>query len=498
MTQLPELPPALAPLMPHIETNEQRLLTLAALLAPWLRAGMGGSTAHVHTDPCVDETLMPVDLPRTLLQPDHARLLREWCELASASQRCVPHHLLPEVLDRLSDERDPVLADALRSVLGARGAWLAAQRPDVWSVAVPDTSTPPDSLWQAGLRTERGALLQRLRNRDPDQARALVASTLDVDAPDDVAQHIAQLAVGLSMRDHDFLESCLDARHKPVRAASATLLARLPDSARSHRMRDALGRRLSIRTAPSGLLRTLRTTIEIDLPEKLPADESKSLTRDGVEIAKKRGRLGPQAHLLAQLVAGTPLDWYGQQANVDPAQIVAVAAKSEWADALIAGWIEACLAQNNAPWSRVLLPMLQTAAPTVNELLDVRAPARLLQLHPPAEREDFLRDLISTKVDAMHQADVLFLLAGADHPWSEAFSAFVLNNARRSYFKQTPWQLRRMLPHFAPSLHPNCVQTVRDGWPNDTDGWLPADGEAVDALAAALELRCSYLKELRP
>lgn len=498
MANLPELPPALAPLMPKIDANEHRLLTQIALLATWLRAGAGPTPGRTIGHPCADDSLTPAELPPALLQLDNRRMLAEWCELAFASGRCVPPYMLPEFLDRLAEEQDPIPAEGMRRVLGTRGAWLATYRPAAWGRALPETGLEPATAWQAGTRAERIGLLQRLRRHEPDTARDLIASTLEDDAPDDVAHHIAQLGVGLTMRDHDFLEARLDAKHKPIRAAAAALLARLPDSARSRRMIGALAPRLRVQTLRTGLLRTTTTTIEIDLPEKLPTDEARALARDGVETAKKRGRLGPKANLLLQLVAGAPLDWYGRQSNLDPEEIVAIAIQGDWAEALIVGWTEACIAQSDAPWSAALLKALTNPRRTVGELLDHGTLARLLRLQSISWREGFLRDLIAARPEAIHDADVLALLVAADHAWSEAFSAFVLSTARKRYLVQTPWNLRRTLPQFAPSIDPSCAPSPRDGWPIEAEQWSQADSAAVDQLAAGIELRCRYLKELRP
>ena len=122
------------------------------------------------------------------------------------------------------------LADALRTILGVRGRWLAAKNPKWRKYAGVHESAEPASVWETGTLHERLAALVSLRGTDPGRARELVASTFAADSADQRAKFVGEFARGLSMEDEPFLEAALDDRSKEVRRQAAELLRSLPES----------------------------------------------------------------------------------------------------------------------------------------------------------------------------------------------------------------------------------------------------------------------------
>ncbi|SCD40570.1 hypothetical protein GA0115252_104823, partial [Streptomyces sp. DfronAA-171] len=113
-------------------------------------------------------------------------LLPQWLERANAHGYAPPPEHLPALLDAARGRTD--LRPAVLAFAGVRGRWLAEQNRE-WSfvrrtiVAPPAheaaTSAPEDDerLWGEGLFAERVALLARVRESEPERARALLGPT---------------------------------------------------------------------------------------------------------------------------------------------------------------------------------------------------------------------------------------------------------------------------------------------------------------------------------
>lgn len=466
-----------------------------AAVGAWARAGAQPGTAAAVHPRCASDPLRPSDSIGDLLTPALAGLIPEWCRVAEQAGRCVDHAILPAVLDYLVSERSPETAAALRRVLGARGAWLAQQNP-AWQVArEPDTSNA-ETVWEVGTRAERLALLHSLRALDPAAALRLVASTAAEDAPNDVASFVAALEHGLSMDDHDLLERLLDARHKPVRLAAAKLLGRLPGSARSARMADRLARRLVITPAERRLVVRRKAALEAVLPDDEMDDEEAALVRDGIETSAKSGRLGRKANTLLQIVAAAPFGWYTTRWDVDPTTWIDAALNGSFAEAIVRGWVEAVAAQRNDHWGTALLAALSThpgasAIETVDTLQD-----HLVAALGPAAREAYLLDLLARDPAGIVRANVVRQVESADHSWSVKLTERVLTAARKHYSQEASSTLLYALRRWGDRLAPEAADGIREGWPTDARRWGAHDQTMVDHLAATLDLRRRYLKEL--
>jgi hypothetical protein len=109
---------------------------------------------------------------RMMLAGQYIEVLLEWLAAVAKSRKIAQPELLPKLLElgRTKPEfREPILP-----LLGNRGRWLATLNTD-WGYVAGDGEN--ESIWQTGSRPARVLLLQRLRARDPNRARELLAST---------------------------------------------------------------------------------------------------------------------------------------------------------------------------------------------------------------------------------------------------------------------------------------------------------------------------------
>ncbi len=274
-----------------------------------------------------------------------SELLADLLAAAHAAGYLAPAPLLPELLD--AAVRTTALRPAVAAVLGVRGRWLAAHRPDWQRVADQGMTVPSDNpeAWLTGSRGDRYAYLRSLRDRDPKAARELLAADWAQQAGDERAALLTVVARGLSPDDEEFLDAALDDRTAAVRAAGRRLLTRLPDSRFTRRV---TARALAaLRLERRGPRRTLAVT--------LPGGPDAAAVRDGLDARRPSPSIGAGAWLLTQVIAAAPLTTWTTRFGLSPAEIAALPAEANLGIDVHAGWRLAAVMQGSGEWADALL-----------------------------------------------------------------------------------------------------------------------------------------------
>ena len=269
-----------------------------------------------------------------LLAGERSALLPEWLALAAKHGMRVPPEHLPGLATAAAGRT--ALRPAVAAAAGPRGPWLAGHEPG-WAF-LSDTAEDTEDVWHYGSTLARWAWLDRTRHTDPDMARAALAETWAGEPADARAMFVEAFAVGLGPADEEFLESALDDRAKEVRRLAAALLVRLPGSRLGQRMADRLAK----------LVRRDGATLTVELPEW-----DASMRRDGVAMEAPAGN-GVRAWWFRQIVAGTPLSWWGASAtDVLRLPVAGSGGAAGFHVALAAAAIE----QRNPDWAIAVLSM---------------------------------------------------------------------------------------------------------------------------------------------
>lgn len=492
----PTVPAALgAPLGAAVATAdpEAGLLAAAAATALYRTAGRAWDVAGDPAPspaPAEDRGLVgPAAAARLagLLAVRDRDLLPQWLAAAAAAERIVAPVLLPALLDLATSWTD--LRPAVRAVGGRRGGWLAAQRAG-WAWAFP---AEDPAAWTHADRTVRRRHLKARRAGDPAAGRALLAGSWAREDAEARATLLPGLAVGLGPDDEPFLESALDDRRKPVRAAAAELLAGLPGS--------ALAGRVAARLAP--LVRAAPGDgIAVDLPAGCPPEWE----RDGIDPRPPRGT-GVRSWWLTQLVGAAPLDWWEQHLGRTPATLAGPATSPAGTAAAAAtatrggpaaaaptvpapvraGWERAAVRQRDVVWADALVPGAEDPAPLLAVLL-------------PATRE---RHQQAAAAAPRPLAAVLAQLEADAGPWSAEVSTRVLDRVIRIAAAIDPTgrrhpdevTLRGAIPRLGVRLHPDLAGTAAARL-----GMLLAPGgpwaRSLTGLVETLATRRTLLEEL--
>jgi hypothetical protein len=266
-----------------------------------------------------------------------------------------------------------------------------------------------------------------------------------------------------------------------------SLLRRLPAS--------SYGRRMAARATAcvrwergSGTGATAQDRLVVTPPREVDA----TLRRDGVP-AKPPANAGTGAWLLAEIVAGTPLDTWTAVFDRPPAAILALASGDDFATPLLHGWARAATAQRDAVWAGALVAATERARPGRPGALPQELAWDLHLVLPPAELARFAAEALRTDPARAHR-----LLAVSPDPWPDELSVAVVGSvARRARSDQHAWQLTELCRFAATAMPARYAETVA----------LLADTLRADAvdhtrvrpvaeLAATLTFRHEMIQEL--
>jgi hypothetical protein len=200
--------------------------------------------------------------------------------------------------------------------------------------------------------------------------------------------------------------------------------------------------------------------------------------RDGIDpAAPPATSLG--AHVLAQVVAGTPLSWWE---GLGPAShLVVLASEHELGPVLLTGWAAAAVRQRRADWASLLVD--EMAEPALVAVLDRE------QLERLARR--------AATADGVLTALGLAIWEALERPWPESIGQGVAEAIVAIFLE------RRVGRHHGPSLRRLAraldppVLVLLSGALAGLDLPLPIDG-LRDDLAETLRFRAAMLEELTP
>jgi hypothetical protein len=485
--QLPLTDPAasLGPIIASIAAApaEDALLSAAAIATLYTKAGQLAPTITALPPAAPPLDRPPVSATSSqhlalILNGHYPEVLPEYLDLLAASGRSPPARHLPALLAIALQKEH--LRPRIVSTLGSRGRWLTAQNPE-WANL---TALPEIEHYHTGTRSQRLALLERLRNMDPAQSRSLVAATWSEEQPEDRAAFARTFATNLSMEDESFLESALDDRRKEVRAVAARLLATLPESRFAGRMTARLAPLVAVNKLAFGT-----SKISISVPES----HDPSMARDGIDAKSSRPPLGDKAARLAIIIAATPLSFWPATLGLDAAALLKRLSALEWEEAVVLGLATGAVWQKDAALAAAVLQAAALELCEKHYRLIAPLFPELMALLSAAQREAALATLLATR-DLFDGGALVELLILADHSWSKSFSEQFLPFLERLAQPATPHYaaLQALVKSFPFHVHPGILPTITA----KLSASEPTHSEHLDQFLAILHFRQAMHKEL--
>lgn len=376
------LPESVRVLVPEDEDPATRLLTAAALMAGYRRAGRVPDSGGQPLPEAAEDVrpVIPAVARRRLdrmLTGDHTDLLGDWLDLVRHTDMRLPPERLP-VLAELVRTR-PAPRSAFAEVAAGRGAWLGSLNPE-WSFLADHRSDVAD-VWRYGDTDQRVRWLRETFTADPAAAREALLRDWAAEPAATRARFLRSIR---DLIDDDFLEAALDDRAQEVRALAADILSGRPASAFAARMADRL--------------RKLVTVTGSTITVRLPTTRDDGMTRDGVPATPARG--GQRTAWLRHIVAAAPLSAWERS----PSDLLEMSVQGCDPGILLEAWAAAAARQRDVAWARALLTTDHLTTPET---------AALVTVLPAAERARTVADLGG----ARKSADLAELVVALPAPW---------------------------------------------------------------------------------
>lgn len=440
MTELPPTGTPVDDLVAGIEglTPERRVLLTAGMLSIFRRAGYVPPSTTQLPDPAAAETLPACShgVARVLADvflDGRLELVAEAFQLLTRSGQRVPFTLLVDCLD-LCDRGH---RDAARPVLGERGVWLAHQRTE-WEWARARVAHEPDAsaltrIWEEGWSDDRLTAIGRLRALDSTLARDLIAASWKQEPSEFRQSVLATLALGLSRQDEEFLQLALRDRAGGVRAAAASLLARLPDSTFATRAIERADAVLDITRVQRAAWDRIKAAVSGDdrsltAIAKPPERFNPEWEADGLSAKPPKG-MGERAYWLIQAVALVDPAHWSDRAGVTPAELARAAWRGEWGAAVSIAWSRAALLHQSKDWIVALWDSWLAADVGADPYAEIARRELLLQLFdelPPDTAQDRMVAMLRDPARAVG-FEIESKLDRFVRPWPDALGVAVLD-----------------------------------------------------------------------
>ena len=385
------------------ESPERQLLLAAGTLTLMRKAGhLPARPAGPALAPAPPE-LLPVIGPKgtdylhqMLVNGLHLELLPDYLTRLAGRDHLVPPALLGPLLRHANHSAET--RAVLGPVLGSRGHWLASLNPE-WArladkIGTDDPAEAEASAWETGTLPQRLTWLSGHFAQAPDEARALLLTSLPTEPAKTQETLLELLGQHLHPDAEPVLEALLKTRRQEVRRMAAALLVQIPGAALTERLWTRAGPLLSTRR---NLLGLGKATLEISLPEAW----DKSWLADGLEeksthftyLAPPAGQattVGAGAARLANLLAWVPVDRWTSPLNATPAELLARALASDWAVPVLSAWAESAVLHRSRAFATAFLQLWLAEGPRLTQAGIQLAPWKLVALLPTEEQQHLL------------------------------------------------------------------------------------------------------------
>ncbi len=330
-------------------------------------------------------------------------------------------------------------------------------------------------------------MLRYWRKTEPQQALAMLQSTLKLENINDKLDFLKILAINISKADEAFLEQALDARRKEERKLAAKLLTKIPDSQLLQRMFSRI----------SSMMRTdKRNHLLIELPNEID-DET---LRDGIDIRTQWIRGGVKASRLGQMLATIPPSMMETHYGKSPERILELYWKSDWKELLFQATLEATAIHNSDEWADAIFTfwLSKVKNQDLNDFININP--LLENISENLFNKIAIMGLSSAQGLLEENHPIVHLLKLSPHRWQpELTTIFIKNLQNWMLMAQTywaGWHYKGILKKAAYLSDPSTHLELEHGWPKEQRIWGTWEKE-VDEFLSVLRFRKVVLTELK-
>ncbi|HEX2533352.1 MAG TPA: DUF5691 domain-containing protein, partial [Chitinophagaceae bacterium] len=196
---------------------------------------------------------------------------------------------------------------------------------------------------------QRLGYLKNQRRVDASAARSLLQQVWKSENAATRSELLSALETGLGAEDEPWIAELLSDKSIKVREEALRLLKILPHSSLVQRYQEVLAAAVSVKKEKGLLGLGSKTTLEVVLPAG-----SDDLYKTGLEKTSSEKGVSDEAHLLYQLVASVPPQFWETQLQKAPADIVDLFAKHPAGKNLLPALAKGTAQFADEAWARVL------------------------------------------------------------------------------------------------------------------------------------------------
>ena len=414
-------------------------------------------------------------------------VLEEFIQYLIHYKKSLPPEMLPDLLEKCRSDKD--LWKQIRFAIGDRGYWLIQQNPD-WHFL---GGTANVENWEIGTKSERLAILQFLRTKNPAVALEKIESTWEEDDLKQRVEFLKMLATNLSLADEFFLERCLDDKRKDIRKEAANLLSKLEGSKLIERMFVRVKGMITIKNRTAK-----KEKIDISLPDILQEE----MIRDGLDPRKKWNKGGMKASYFAQMFIVVPPSRWESFFEKNAKEVLSIFVRSEWSELLVQASIDATIHWKDENWMAAIMDFYFANHDKQRwENLNLK---KLFEILPSKIFNQFAIATLSKVKGALDDDEPVCILLERNriNSWDKDLTVLLMRNIKRVISQNISysWQYvhyRNILESAAYCSDPNLYESLNKAWANDDDYWT-GWGKEIDNFLQILKFRRDMILELQP
>jgi hypothetical protein len=361
-------------------------------------------------------------------------LLTIWLQLCASKQQLILPVLLPDVYEKLVQEKH--LRQYI-ACLGKRGAWLS-QFNTAWQLATP---TSVAELWQRGSANERKNVLQELRTTNSTLARAWLQETWPQENAASKQSLLEAFATYLSEADVPWLESLTNEKSSKVKAEVLKLLQQIPDSTIVQEYTRFLQQSLVLKKEKTMFGLSSKQILEIAVPSEI----AKQMVKLGLEDLSHQKGFTDDEWMVFQLIEHVPPRVLQQHLQLQPQTIIELLQKEETTKKFISAVVVATVRFSSKEWA-ISLMQFSTVF-----YLDI------LPLIPLQQQEFYSKQFFKG-----HEQSIIHYATNSAVEWSPELTHLILQytaanpyNYNKSFYKQHI----HLIPSQAITILDSCTPT---------------------------------------
>ena len=393
---------------------EERFLQTASVALNYRQAGflpLHKEGLHLPSAPDEDKmycSAVAVNILKDILSEENDHLLKLWLGLCSERKQLVPPALIPVMLG--IGVKQKKLQALITDCCGKRGRWLAEFN-DAWNFSTAETE---EELWQTGTPEQRKKGLADLRRKDPAKALEWLQQCWPQEDAAAKISFLEILSININEPDIPFLENLSGEKSKKVKDQAQLLLKQVPQSSVVQLYQKILAQSVSLKKEKTLLGLSSKMVLQVHLPPGM--DET--IFKTGIDKLSSTKEFTDEEYIVYQLAKYVPPDFWEQQLNSTPQDVIHLLQKDAVRKKLIPALASSVNNFRNSQWASAFMQHSEVFYADIISLL-------------PPDKQDYY----SNKFFEDHADAVIEYAVQGDNEWGIALTKNIFSHTAKNLYQ---------------------------------------------------------------